>query len=129
MTPSEVKDLYDLLKRVAPLVAFSVTCERDDEYVWDGDGPEPDDMFPVNVDVKATTIIDGELMEGFGYLIGHYVADENKDPGDIGGYLIGLLEDATKDLLDQTPPNHQVVSQLQKALESLKTYSHYDYHS
>jgi hypothetical protein len=93
-------DVLAELKRRAPSVAFEVTAERDIHYVWDGDGPDPEDgdFFAHVVDFTATTVIEGELYESQVSLGGHYMKKDN-DPGEVGGYLVQKLMDAINELL------------------------------
>lgn len=88
------------LKRRAPLVALEVFAERDIHYVWDGEGPDPEDgkFFAHVVDFTATTVIDGDLYKGEVSLGGHYM-NEGDDPGEVGGYLVQKLMDAINELL------------------------------
>ena len=88
------------LKRRAPLVALEVFAERDIHYVWDGEGPDPEDgdFFAHVVDFTAITVIDGDLYQGQVSLGGHYMK-EGDEPGEVGGYLIQMLMDAISDLL------------------------------
>jgi hypothetical protein len=82
------------LKRRAPLVAFEVTAERDIHYVWDGDGPDPEDgdFFAHVVDFTITTVIEGELYQCQVSLGGHYMK-KGDEPGEVGGYLVQKLMD------------------------------------
>ena len=92
--------IFAELQRLAPSVAFEVTAERDIHYVWDGDGPDPEDgdFFAHVVDFTAITVIDGDLYQGQVSLGGHYMK-EGDEPGEVGGYLVQKLKDAVDDLL------------------------------
>lgn len=94
------------LKELAPSVAFETSRSIDATFEWDGDGPDPadDGMFPYDVLVTASTVIDGELIEGRAGLGGCYMTKEEKID-DIGGYLPQKLEEALDELADQLAGN------------------------
>jgi hypothetical protein len=124
-------DVLAELKRRAPSVAFEVTAERDIHYVWDGDGPDPEDgdFFAHVVDFTATTVIEGELYESQVSLGGHYMKKDN-DPGEVGGYLVQKLMDAINELLIYAfkgietsrgqAIGHQLIDAMAYLLETLK---------
>lgn len=118
MQPAEI---FQELKALAPGVAFSVETEPDPNYVWDGSketDPADDGMMAVTVDIVATTIIDGAMVEGFAHLMGHYVGDE--DDSDLGGYLPQKLHEAAVDLRVTIGEKHLVADQLFRVISFLK---------
>jgi hypothetical protein len=62
--------MLDKLKQVAPNIAFVITKEYDQYYIWDGYGDDPinDGFEPYNVTVSTMAIINGELIKGESYL-------------------------------------------------------------
>lgn len=92
------------LKQIAPDVAFNIKRERDEYFVWNGDGPDPiDEGFdPYDVDVTAEAIVMGEIKQGTASLGGSYFKPQ-EDFGDIHGYLPQMLVEAATELLEQVP--------------------------
>lgn len=89
------------LKQLAPNIAITTATTPDPHFEWDGDGPDPQDegYEPCDVDVTATAILDGELVEGEASMGGHYVSDDDPDP-DFGGYLPQMIEESLQDLAE-----------------------------
>jgi hypothetical protein len=98
-------NIIDRLKITRPEIAITVTWEEDHEYEWCGDGEDPitEGFYPYNVDITASTIRNGELIEGNAYLGGCYSKDGGKDDPEIGGYLDQLVEEAVAEL-DKAKP-------------------------
>jgi hypothetical protein len=96
------------LKQIAPAIALSVSRTHDENFVWDGDGPDPvdDGYLPFDVDVKARSIVQGEILEGSQSLGGSYFAPD-EPIGDCHGYLPQMLEEAIADLLKQPAIENQ----------------------
>lgn len=110
------------LMELAPHIAFSVTKEHDDSYVWDGDGPDPKDydepMDAYDVTFTAIAIIQGKTVEGNSYLGGSYF--KHGEPiGDCHGYLLQNLEEAVSDLSTQTT-DPMILSESEAAQHWLK---------
>jgi len=98
------QNLLNQLKRSSPSLAFSVSRERDENFCWDGDGPDPiDEGFePCDVTVTASSIVKGSLREGTNFLGGSYFKlDEPCD--DVHGYLPQMLDAALDDLTHSLP--------------------------
>jgi len=89
------RDILFRLKRLAPSIAFEVSHERDENFVWDGNGPDPQDEGYVayNFDVTASAIVKGETVKGESTLGGSYNLPAEIDP-DIHGYLPQMLREA-----------------------------------
>src|ERR1700721_1573741 len=89
----------DALKLSRPDVVITVSRERDDNFSWDGDGPDPvnDGYYPYDVDVTARTIRNGEMIEGTASLGGSYYQDE-EPIGEIHGYLPQKVDEAIEEL-------------------------------
>ncbi len=91
--------IKNTLKKIAPSIAFVVKWIPDNNFVWDGDGPDPADegYMAYDVDVSAMAVINGERLWGVNSLGGVYTKPDEQDP-DIGGYLIQMLDEALADL-------------------------------
>ena len=89
------------LATLAPSISFSVSREIDENYRWDGDGEDPAEngFDAYNVTVTARAIVDGQIVEGENSLGGSYFQDD-EPTGEIHGYLLQMLEEATQDLCD-----------------------------
>lgn len=101
-------EIYETLAKVAPSIAFSASREHDPNFVWDGDGPDPEEegFIPCDVDVCAQTICGGLLFEGHAYLGGSYFkSGERVD--DCHGYLLQMMEEALVDLISGIASNQQ----------------------
>lgn len=105
------------------MAVFSVSRTVDENYRWDGDGPDPveEGFDPCDVDVSAKCIIGGQEIEANTYLGGSYFKqDEPCD--DVHGYLPQMLEESTEELIHH--PKVEVGSplhmQLLRALEFLR---------
>ena len=114
MTPELI---FDNLKILAPSVAFSVEREIDYDFVWDGDGEEPDES-PYDVEVIITTIDAGEIETHSEWLGGCYFADD-EPIGDVHGYLPQMLLDSAENLL-MCVATDDIVRQLQSVIQFLK---------
>ncbi len=104
------EQLYAELRILAPSVVFSARAEEDVSFEWDGYGDEPEDMEPHNVEIRAEAVHAGRLVSGSAYLGGHYMR-YNEKPGDVGGYLPQLLQEAAEEL-KETVCDPDVISQL-----------------
>lgn len=95
-------EYMDSLKRVAPAIAFSVSREIDENFQWDGDGPDPieEGFYPCDVTVSARAVVNGENFKGCAYLGGSYFK-HGESCGEVGGYLPQMLEEAAQDLEKQ----------------------------
>lgn len=116
-----VGDIFKTLKELAPQIAFSVKFDRDENYVWDGDGPDPagEGYFAYDVSVIARAVAGGELVDGEGNRGGHYQKPGEMDY-DISGYLPQLLKDAAREL-DRNPGLGQEIDlQLSMAIDYLR---------
>lgn len=93
-------NIIDRLKIERPEIAIVVKWEEDHDFEWDGDGEDPitDGYYPYNVDITASRIVNGELLEGTASLGGCYSKDGGKDDPEIGGYLNQLVDDAVAEL-------------------------------
>lgn len=118
MKPNEI---YASLKTLAPSVCFFTELSPDDDFEWDGDGPNPEDegYSPVNVDITATAIVNGEKVVGEASMGGHYVREDDFDP-DFGGYLPQLLEEAADFLHDVLPVDHPARKETESVLRFLR---------
>lgn len=81
---------------------FSVSRELDPNFVWDGDGPDPQEegFNPYDVTVACRTVINGEQVEGESYLGGCYFQPD-EPIGEIHGYLTQMVEEALDDLVSE----------------------------
>lgn len=97
---AEDASITDRLKITRPEIAIVVKWKENCDYEWDGDGEDPikEGFYPYNVNVCASTIRNGELIEGFAYLGGCYSEDAGKSEPDINGYLDQLVEEAVAEL-------------------------------
>ncbi len=95
----EPQECIDKLRASRPDVAIMVRRERDESFVWDGDGPDPEDedFYAYDVDVLACSIRNGTLYEGTASLGGSYFK-EDEPIGEIHGYLPQMVEEAVKEL-------------------------------
>ena len=91
------EQLYAELRILAPSVAFSCHAEEDRYYTWDGYGEEPADMTAHNIEIRAEAVHAGRLVSGTAHLGGHYLG-WGEQPGDVGGYLPQLIEEAAEEL-------------------------------
>jgi hypothetical protein len=91
----EGQALIEKLKDERPDVCITVSREVDDTFVWDGDGPDPEDdgYLPYDVDVVASTIRAGVLIETRSSLGGSYFEDD-EETGEIHGYLPQMVREA-----------------------------------
>ncbi len=82
-----------------PDIAIVVTRTRDENFQWDGDGPDPaeDGFDAYDVDVKAFSIRNGQLLEGSASLGGSYFR-EDEPTAEIHGYLPQMVEEAVEEL-------------------------------
>lgn len=87
------------LRELAPSVSFTVSREIDLHDRWDGDGPDPrDDGFDAyDVDVTASAIVGGELIEGSASLGSSYFRPD-EPTGELHGYLPQMLDEAAEEL-------------------------------
>lgn len=115
-----IDEVYARLKELAPNVSFTDSKEVDEDEVWDGDGPDPQDegFTPYAVTWTATTIHQGNELEGNAYLGSCYMKDE--EIGACHGYTPQKLEEAAQELKDQLPGNDPARDQLYKVLAFLK---------
>lgn len=96
---NKADQLIEELRQSHPDVHISVVWSPDPNYVWDGDGPDPldDGYVPHDVAVTATTIVEGEMIEGNAYLGGCYEKLGEPDP-EIHGYFEQMLKEALVEL-------------------------------
>ena len=90
---------HEKLKIEFPEIYIYVLWEYDEEYEWDGDGPDPQDegYLPHNVTVCAEKIVNGERLTGFAYLGGCYkLPDEENE--EVDGYFEELAREAISNL-------------------------------
>ena len=93
------QDCIEALRLKRPDVAITVTRTLDEFCTWDGDGPDPveEGFNPYDVDVVASTIHQGELIEGRASLGSSY--DQEDEPtGDIHGYLPQMVDKAVEEM-------------------------------
>lgn len=130
--------IFEKLKKLAPLIAFSVEWIEDPYWVWDYGDPDPRERGYVahDVDVIARAIIDGEEREGKKNLGGVYEKPGERD-SDIHGYLPQMLEEAVVDLVGEdlkvsprewSPrPINEFLRQARAVVEYLKEVLHVRY--
>ena len=96
---NEPQPCIEALRLARADVAITVSRTVDECFVWDGDGPDPiDEGFQAyDVDVVASTIRDGKLIEGRASLGGSYYQDD-EPLGEIHGYLPQMVEEAIEEL-------------------------------
>lgn len=101
------KGILAHLRGIAPDIAISIAWEEDPNYVWDGDGPDPQEegYVPHDVFVYARAIIQGALVEGENNLGGVYARPGEKDP-DISGYFPQMVQEALDELAGSVPAGH-----------------------
>jgi hypothetical protein len=70
----------EALRLSRPDVAITVTRQRDESYVWYGDDPDPEeaDLYAYDVDVTATAVRNGTMIEGTTSLGGSYCTCRQK---------------------------------------------------
>lgn len=90
------------LKVSRPDIVVTVTRELDPYFVWDGDGPNPeeDGFSAYTVDVNARTIRNGEIIIGGSSLGGSYYLDD-EPIGEIHGYLPQMIAEAIEEMDEQ----------------------------
>lgn len=108
--------IYAELRKLAPSVCFSASREVDPYFTWDGDGEDPvnNGYTPYDVDVTASVIVGGVLVQETDSLGGCYFMDD-EPIGDIHGYLPQMIQEAAVALLHKLPANIDpaLVKQLQ----------------
>ncbi len=87
------------LRIARPDIAILVTRENDEDYRWDGGGPDPKTYgyFPYVVQVKAIAVRRGTLVEGRSSLGGTYYTS-GEIMGDVHGHLPQMVEEAVAEL-------------------------------
>lgn len=126
------RDLLEQLKAVAPSVVFSVTRELDQNFQWDGDGPDPEleGFYAHDVTVTARAVAHGVLFEGHDYLGGSYFK-HNEPCGDVHGYLPQMLSAAAEKLETQLGErgllNAELATQLHNAVAMIQAESRQRY--
>ncbi len=97
-----MNNLIENLKKIAPSICIKVEWTEDENFSWDGDGPDPilDGYSPYDVDVRAMTIVNGDLIEGRESLGGCYRDSGNitDDDEDVHGYLPQMIAVAAGEL-------------------------------
>lgn len=118
--PSEIAARLAIL---APCIAFSVSREIDENYRWDGDGPDPREngFDAYDVTVTARTIVDGQIVEGENCLGGSYFQDD-EPTGKIHGYLLQMLAEAVCDLRDSLSRSGNHTGQSKEQLNAALAY-------
>ena len=98
-TNEPTQPCIESLRLARPDVAITVSRSHDSYFSWNGDGPDPRDegFDPYNVDVVASTIHNGVLIEGRSSLGGSYFR-EDEPIGEIHGYLPQMVEEAVEEL-------------------------------
>lgn len=113
--------LFARLSKIAPSIIFNSIYIPDDNYVWDGDGPDPreEGYETFNVDVGAKTIMHGRMFEGHDYLGGVYGKHGEFD-AEIDGYLYQMVEAALNDLKSKILEFGDLPVELQKQIAFAK---------
>ncbi len=95
------RQMIEQLKLSRPDVAITIT-RFEDPIPWDGDGPDPSEegFTCYTFDVTASTILNGEMIEGSASLGScWYRADDDSDTArEIGGYLPQMIDEALEEL-------------------------------
>lgn len=116
-----VDKLLKLMKTKAPSILFTVTSEHDYdcEQLW-----YAPDVEYVIVTVKASCIVNGEILEESDCIGGIDKQVHSDDYGTINDYADSLFVTAITNLRKLTTPlSFELTSQLDNALESIKTLS------
>lgn len=118
--PEPAEKISVTLRKLAPSFEYSVERERDENFVWDGDGPDPmeEGFEAYNVDVILQVIMDGQLYRLTETLGGTYDKPGEEDP-EIHGYLPQMLEEATARMMKLEMPE-PLSTQLRAAHQYLK---------
>lgn len=100
-TDMNTSPLLGALAICAPSIAVGVQWERDDQYRWDGSGPNPkkSGLYPHDVSVRVSIIGLGRLLHGFAFLGGCYARPNRMTPSDhdVHGYLPTMVEEAIEE--------------------------------
>jgi len=93
MTKEELRVKY-------PDIAIETIWVQDPYFSWDGDGEDPrgSGYFPYDVEVRATRITNGELVEGSAHIGGSYSREGEHCP-DINGNFRQLAREAIENCL------------------------------
>lgn len=102
-------NILELLRKIAPNIVFSVLWTPDDDFEWNGDGPDPAEngLYAYDVDFSAKTIVDGNFVTGRSSLGGCYSKPGEFDP-DVHGYLVQNLLEASEELAVELNKTHHV---------------------
>ena len=95
--------LIEELKKTKPSYHVETIWEEDNDYIWDGDSEDPmnEGFIPHVVEVKISTIINGEMVSGSDYLGGCYTKYGEAHSEDVHGYFPDMLDEAITDLENQ----------------------------
>lgn len=107
--------LFDIVKALAgvmPNVAFAFEVLPDPDGEWDGDAPDPRlvGMEALIVDVKAGTIINGQLVQVTKSICNCYAYPGDGPDAVAGDYLPQLMEEALAELSFHPWVNQEQVS-------------------
>ncbi len=93
------QDLIQKLKADRPDIAITLSRSMDDNFRWDGDGPDPNEegYYAYDVDVTAIAIRNGVVLEGRASLGGSYFQPD-EPIGEVHGYLPQMVEEAVEEL-------------------------------
>lgn len=91
------------MKKRFPKVALVTTWEADPSFVWDGDGPDPQEegMTAHDVTVTARAIVNGEIVEGSAHLGGTYDDPDGSKCPEVHGYFPQMVCEAFEELGNQ----------------------------
>jgi len=117
--PWSPEQVWQTLRKLAPSCVFSIHREVDNDFSWDGDGPDPreEGYLPYNIEVRAAVIAEGKYVEHSEYLGGSYDKPGDFDM-DVHGYLPQLLDEAISGLPKNIPKHLE--AELKKASTFMK---------
>lgn len=107
-------ELQKRLCSTAPSVCIETIWEHDGDATWDIEDPtlDPADFNPWRSEVRASAIINGELVHGSAYLGGtweKYGDHPSKSNPEISGYELQMTEEALRDLARQVPSDRREI--------------------
>lgn len=114
-------DLIAELAKVAPSIAIETTWEKDTDARWDMDPScgDPDDFTAWQSEVRASAIVNGQLVSGSAYLGGTWIKygeSPAKVNPEISGYLPQMIDEALQDLLVAGSFTEPEIAQINAAL-------------